>query len=143
MSRIVRLTWLACVLAVPIGAGAAHAEDVAGTLSDAIVGTWVGEVSQGDNKFETRLTLISPKGGVSRYPGFPCGGTLAGDRKGDDYEFNEVITWGGVDERDGGCIGGIVKISVDGDKMTYDWSGTFNGEEHSAAGELHRVGKKR
>ena len=71
-------------------AGAANAEDVAGTLSDAIVGTWVGEVSQGDNKFETRLTLVSPKGGVSRYPSFPCGGTLTGDRKGDDYEFNEV-----------------------------------------------------
>ena len=141
MSRIVRLACLVFILGMT--AGAATAEDVAGTLSDAIVGTWVGEVSQGDTKFETRLTLISPKGGVSRYPSYPCGGTLTGDRKGDNYEFNEVITWGGVDEKDGGCIGGIVKITVDGDKMAYDWTGTFNGAEHAAAGELHRVGKKR
>jgi hypothetical protein len=32
--------------------------------------------------FETRLTFISPKGGVSRYPGSPCGHILAGGRKG-------------------------------------------------------------
>ena len=77
--------------------------------SDAVVGTWVGEVSQGETKFETRLTFVSPKGGVSRYPSFPCGGTLSGDRKGDAYEFNEVITWGGLDERPNGCIGGVVE----------------------------------
>ena len=54
-----------------------------------------------------------------------------------------MITWGGIDEKPDGCIGGLVKITVDGDKMTYDWSGTYNGEDHAAAGELRRVGKKR
>jgi hypothetical protein len=129
---LLAVLWVAGLLA-PTGAVA----------QDSIVGTWVGEVSQGDNKFETRLTLLSPKGGVSRYPSFPCGGTLTGDRKGEAYEFNEVITWGGTDEKSDGCIGGVVKITVDGDKMNYDWSGNYNGQDHAAAGELRRIGKQR
>ena len=124
---------VACLLAAPRGALA----------QESIVGTWVGETTQGDSKFETRLTLVSPKGGVSRYPSFPCGGTLTGDRKGEAYEFNEVITWGGTDERSGGCIGGVVKITVDGDKMQYHWATMYNGQEYTAAGELRRIGKKR
>jgi hypothetical protein len=141
MSRICGLALLAALLTAPIGV--ANAQDVAGSLNDAIVGTWVGEVSQGETKFQTRLTFVSPKGGIRRYPGFPCGGTLIGDRKGDGYQFDEVVTWGGTDEKTDGCIGGLVKITVDGDKMIYDWSATYNGTDHAATGELRRVGKKR
>lgn len=119
------------------------AQEVAGTLADAIVGTWVGEGTQGENKFETRLTFVSPRGGVSRYPGYPCGGMLTGDRKGDGYEFNEVVTWGGIDENPNGCIGGLMRISLDGNKMTFDWSTNYNGQDYSATGELHRVEKAR
>jgi hypothetical protein len=110
---------------------------------DAIIGTWVGEATQGETKFETRLTFVSTTGGVSRYPSFVCGGILAGDRRDDAYEFNETVTWGGMDEKPDGCIHGVVRLTVDGDKMKYEWSGTHNGENYSAAGELHRVKRRR
>jgi hypothetical protein len=114
-------------------AGAAQA-------ADPIVGTWVGDVTQPDvAPFETRLSFVSPKGGVSRYPSFPCGGLLQGDRKGDSYEYNETIIWGGVDERTDGCIGGTVKVEVNGNKMKFDWSTTYNGKDYTASGELRRV----
>jgi hypothetical protein len=122
----------ACFLAAPTS-----------RAEDSIVGTWVGEATQGESKFETRLTFVSPKGGTSRYPSFPCGGTLAGDRKGETYEFNETVTWGGLEENPNGCIGGTVRITVDGDKMQYNWATVHNGQEYTAAGELHRLGKKR
>ncbi len=134
-----RFAIIASLLAMPSVAGA---QEVAGALSDAIVGTWVGEAAQNENKFETRLTFVSPKGGVSRYPSFPCGGILSGDRKGDGYEYTEVVTWGGTDEKPTGCIGGLVRVSIDGDKMTFDWSMNYNGEVYTASGELHRQGSK-
>ena len=66
---------------------------------DAIVGTWVGMLKQDEGEpFETRLTFVSPKGGVSRYPASPCGGILAGGPKGEGYQFTETITWGTTDE---------------------------------------------
>jgi hypothetical protein len=44
----------------------------------------VGTLKQDEGEpFETRLTFVSPKGGVSRYPASPCGGILAGGPKGD------------------------------------------------------------
>ncbi len=59
----------------------AHAEDP-------IVGTWVGKLKQPDNDpFEMSATFVSPKGGITRYPGFPCGGVLVGSRKGNGYEL--------------------------------------------------------
>jgi hypothetical protein len=133
-----RIATLACVLAVsPLVLGTAARAD------DAIVGTWVGNVAQGDQPpFETRLTIVSPKGGVSRYPSFPCGGMLVGDRKGDGYEYAETINWGGMDENPNGCIGGIVRLTIDGDTMKYDWSANYNGQDYQASGELHREGGK-
>ena len=89
-----RSVLIACLLTAPAGALA----------QDAIVGTWVGDATQGETKFETRLTFVSPKGGVSRYPSFPCGGI----QKVDAYEFNETVTWGGTDEKAKGCIPGVV-----------------------------------
>ena len=133
MPSLIRLTVICmCLVAAP----AVQAED-------AIIGTWVGEVAQGETKFETRLTFVSPTGGVSRYPSFVCGGILAGDRREDTYEFNETVTWGGMDEKADGCIDGVVRLTVDGDKMNYEWSGTHKGENFSAAGELHRVKRRR
>jgi len=122
---------------------ASRAQEIAGGMHDAIAGTWVGDLTQGDTKFETRATFVSAKGGVTRYPTFPCGGVLSGDRKGDAYEFNEAITWGGKDEKDEGCLGGLVQITVDGDTMNFAWSTNYNGQDYSAAGELHRVGKRK
>jgi hypothetical protein len=109
---------------------------------DPIVGTWVGSVAQeGIDPFETRLTFVSPKGGVSRYPSFPCGGMLVGGRKGEGYEYQETLTWGGIDESPTGCIGGTVSISVSGDKMKFDWAGNYEGRDIAATGELHREGQ--
>jgi len=126
---------VAFAVATLVSSSSARAEDP-------IVGTWVGNLSQADQEpFETRVTFVSPKGGVSRYPGFPCGGVLSGDRKGDAYEYEESISWGGVDELDPGCISGTVRATIDGDKMNLSWSGTLNGQEYQASGELKRVRK--
>ena len=107
---------------------------------DPIVGTWVGSVAQdGIDPFETRLTFVSPKGGVSRYPSFPCGGMLVGGRKGEGYEYQETLTWGGVDEVVRTAASAArVSISVSGDKMKFDWAGNYEGRDIHASGELHR-----
>lgn len=130
---IPRVTVVAAFAIAVLGfANAAHAEDP-------IVGTWTGKLAQPDNDpFETRVTFVSPKGGISRYPDFPCGGVLSGGRKGDAYEYEETISWGGVDEVDPGCLSGTVRVTVDGDKMNFNWSGTSNGQEYKASGELKR-----
>ena len=71
----------------------------AAQAGDPIVGTWVGKLSQPDNDpFDVSLTFVSPKGGVSRYPGVSLWWMLVGDRKGDSYEYEETITYGGTDE---------------------------------------------
>jgi hypothetical protein len=124
---------LALSVLVPLAARAAD---------DPIVGAWVGTVTQeGQDPFETRLTFVSPKGGISRYPSFPCGGMLLGGRKGEGYEYQETLTWGGIDESPTGCIGGTVSISVNGDKMKFDWAGSYEGRDIVATGELHREAK--
>jgi hypothetical protein len=116
----------------------------AAQAGDPIVGTWVGKLSQPDNDpFDVTATFVSPKGGVTRYPGFPCGGVLEGGRKGDGYEYEETISWGGVDEVDPGCLSGSVIVSVEGNKMHFSWTGTNNGQQYQASGELKRQGNGR
>ena len=66
--------------------------------ADPIVGTWVGTGSHtgADDQFNMRLTFVSPKGGVSRYPDIPCGGKLVGGPSGDDkYQYDETILYNG------------------------------------------------
>ena len=126
------------------GAGAQDEDssDIAGTLQDAIVGTWTGQAAQPEtDPFNVRLTFVSPKGGVSRYPGSPpCGGMLVGDRKGDNYEYQELITYGGTDEKTDGCLNGNMKLTVNGETMKYEWSANYNGQDYSSSGELKRIG---
>jgi hypothetical protein len=131
MSLLFRLAFFGFLLAAPAGALA----------QDAIVGSWAGDVVQGEQSFKTLVTIVSPRGGVSRYLSGPCGGILSGGRKGDAYEYSETITWGGTEEKEGGCINGTVRFTVDGDTLKYDWSGNYNGQDYAAAGELHRVRK--
>jgi hypothetical protein len=141
------LAAVAAVLAsVTFIAGAAAQDedsgDIAGSLQDAIVGTWSGQASQPDtDPFEVRLTFVSPHGGVSRYPGSPpCGGMLVGDRRGDNYEYQESITYGGTDEKTDGCLNGNMKLTVNGETMKYEWSANYNGQDYSSSGELKRTG---
>ncbi len=112
--------------------------------ADPIVGTWVGTGSHAgrDDQFRMRLTFVSPKGGVSRYLDVPCGGVLVGDRKGDDYEYRETITFNGSDERaENYCVsGGVVRLTVDGTTMKYDWQPHSADDELAASGTLERVG---
>jgi hypothetical protein len=146
------------VIAIMLGAvavsGVASAQDdadiagdIAGAMQDAIVGTWAGQAAQPENDpFDVRLTFVSPRGGISRYPSAPiCGGMLVGDRKGDGYEYQESITYGGTDEKTDGCLNGTMILSVQGDTMKYEWSAQYNGQDYSSAGELTRqsAGKKR
>jgi hypothetical protein len=129
--------WEARVAASALAAMLAFATQA--RAEDPIVGTWVGQVNQQDAEpFETRLTFVSPSGGVSRYPSYPCGGMLAGGRKGDSYEYQETINWGGMDENPAGCISGVVNLSVKGDTMQFNWTTTYNGQNYHATGELHR-----
>ena len=121
------VTTIVLALAVP-----AHAEDP-------IVGTWAGKLTQPDNEpFEMTATFVSPRGGVTRYAGFPCGGVLVGNRKGSDYEYEETISWGGVEEVDPGCLSGNVSVSVNGDKMQFTWTGASGETQYKASGELTR-----
>lgn len=126
------------------GAGAQDEDssDIAGALQDAIVGTWSGQAAQPDtDPFHVRLTFVSPRGGVSRYPGSPpCGGMLIGDRRGDNYEYQESITYGGTDEKTDGCLNGTLKLTVNGETMKYEWSANYNGQDYSSSGELKRTG---
>jgi hypothetical protein len=143
------LVTLAAVLAVAGATAFAVAQDdgdLAGELTDAIVGAWTGTAAQPEqDPFEVNLTFVSPKGGISRYPGeTPCGGVLVGDRKGDGYEYQESITYNGTDERpQDGCISGTMTLTLEGDTMKYSWSGTSNGQEYTSSGELKRKGKRR
>jgi len=138
---------LASLLAVPLAVGGATVAlgNVADIVQDAIVGRWVGQAAQpGQDPFEVRLTFLSPKGGVSRYPGTPaCGGILAGDRNGDHYDYQETITFGNTDEVADGCLDGTLRLTVNGDKMKFDWSANANGQDFTSSGELHRQGGAR
>jgi hypothetical protein len=133
MPFLARLAMAGLLLGAPAAAFAAD---------DAIVGTWVGDVTQGELTFETRLTFVSATGGISRYPSFPCGGILTGNQQGNDYVYNENITWGGLDERTDGCYPGVMRLTINGSKMKYLWTGTFNGQEFTAEGELQRQKKR-
>ncbi len=144
--------WRSCItlaglLAVPLAAGGARVAqgNVIDIAQDAIVGTWVGQAAQpNQDPFEVRLTFVSPKGGVSRYPGEPaCGGVLRGDRDGDHYAYQETITYGGTEELDTGCLDGKLSLTVKGDNMKFDWTATANGQDFSSSGELHRQGGAR
>jgi hypothetical protein len=130
--------------ALPVAAAtlaiAALAVPAPARAEDPIVGVWTGKLSQTDNEpFEMTATFVSPRGGVTRYPGFPCGGVLVGNRRGgSDYEYEETISWGGPEEVDPGCISGNVSVSVNGDKMQFTWTGASDGQQYKAAGELTR-----
>jgi hypothetical protein len=134
MSLLPRLAFIGCLLTAPAGALA----------QDAIVGTWVGKGSHAQGgEFNLRLTFVSPSGGVSRYPDIPCGGLLVGGQKGSAYEYQETITYNGPDERsDNFCINGLMRLTVKGNTMTYDWSSNYNGEDYASNGTLKRVGAR-
>lgn len=136
---------LAALLCLAAGAMAADDADLAGELTDPIVGHWVGTAAQPEQgSFEVTLTFVSPKGGISRYPGeTPCGGVLVGDRHGDSYQYQESITYNGTDERQDGCISGNISLTLEGDTLKYEWSGTNNGQDYTSSGELKRRTKRR
>jgi hypothetical protein len=127
------------------GANIAQA-NMADIGQDEIVGRWVGQAAApNQDPFDVRLTFVSPKGGISRYPGGSgCGGILEGDRDGDNYDYKETITFGGRDELgDDGCVDGTLRLTVEGDKMKLNWSAADN-QDVSYSGELHRqAGRKR
>lgn len=139
---------LGALLVAAVSVSGAMAEtdaDLAGELTDPIVGHWVGTASQPEqDAFEVTLTFVSPRGGISRYPGeTPCGGVLVGDRHGDSYQYQENITYNGTDERQDGCISGNISLTLEGDTLKYSWSGNNNGQDYTSTGELKRRIKRR
>lgn len=135
-------------LFLPMAAGSVAAQDdaeIAAGLQDAIVGAWVGTAAQPENDpFDVRLTFVSPKGGVSRYPTDPpCGGVLVGDRTPDGYQYQETITYGGTEEKSDGCLNGTITLTLEGDTLKYAWSGISDGQTYTSSGELKRKRKGR
>jgi hypothetical protein len=138
-----------CAAGAGIASRATAAEDdaeIAASLTDAIVGHWVGTAAQPEqDPYDVTLTFVSATGGISRYPGDPpCGGILVGSRKGSTYEYQESITYNGTDEKPDGCINGRLVLTVDGDTMKFDFSGDDNnGTTLTSTGELKRKSKRR
>jgi hypothetical protein len=139
---------LAGLLALPLALGSATIAygNIADIDQDDIVGRWIGQVSApNQDPFDVRLTFVSAKGGISRYPGGSgCGGILEGDRDGDNYDYKETITFGGRDELgDDGCVDGSLRLTVKHDKMQFNWTSAEN-QDVTYSGELHRqTGRQR
>lgn len=105
-----------------------------------LVGLWTGEVVQiGVGKIETWLTFTSDTRGVSQYPEHACGGVLTGKQVSQNtYAFQEHIKWGGLDEKDDGCIDGSWRVTLKGDALELDFSATIDGQKETATGTLAR-----
>ena len=114
---------------------------LAGNLARAqsIVGTWSGTIQQpGSGSYAGEMTFDSPTSGSSRYPSLGCGGTLSGGGSGGVYRFRETITYGRATATTGGCIDGQIDLSIHGNRMSWSWSGSWQGKGYSASASLQR-----
>ncbi|MBI3544507.1 MAG: hypothetical protein HY075_14645 [Deltaproteobacteria bacterium] len=115
--------------------------------ADPIVGTWSGLVDQypvgTQPQYPATVTFTSSSSGTSAYSSLSCGGELSGGGSGGAYRFSEYISYGRATATSGGCINGSIDISVQGDTMSFRWSGSWNGVRYGASGTLHRVGGHR
>lgn len=135
------LRYAALSLVVLGGAVLAAAPDVAQTE---ITGTWTGVLNQTPagtaSAFQTEFVFTSAMSGTSRYPSLNCGGTLSGSGSGGRYRYTETITSRRATATTDGCIDGIVDITISGNTMHVQWSGSWQGERILAGGTLQRRG---
>lgn len=123
---------LICALCLAAGSPAA---------ANGVVGEWRGTLDQaGLEPIETIFVFDADNRGSSSYPEYSCGGTLSGGGSGGSYRFSEVITYGRYDaEANTGCLDGTIELTIDGDSMSVDWNGDFEGNPAHASGVLYRA----
>ena len=108
--------------------------------ADPIVGTWSGTVDQpGAGSYAAVMELTAPDGGSSDYPSLNCGGSLSGGGSGGVYNFRETITYGRATETSGGCIDGNIRMVLQGNRMFWEWTGSWQGESVYASGKFTRT----
>lgn len=130
LSAFLFLIWIFSLSSV------AHAQQ-----RDPISGIWTGLATQpGTGTFTAIYAFVSARGGTSEYPTTPCGGVLRGGKRGNVYEYTETITFGTVQERpNDGCVNGRLQIRVQGNEMTWTWTGpTIDGTPLTATGVMVR-----
>lgn len=101
-------------------------------------GTWEGTASQpGAGSFSVIMQLDGAGGGTTAYPSLSCTGLLSG---GPGAYTSSIVNNRAVPGGSGGCIDGIVSVSVSGDQMNWSWSGSWEGESYTASAVLTRSG---
>ncbi len=96
-------------------------------------GTWQGPVYQPEEQaYSVVIELDGLGGGRTVYPDFACGGVLTGG----PGVYTETIDR----NRAEGCIDSQISVSVSGDTMSIQWSGSWEGEPYAASAILQRVG---
>ncbi len=127
------------VVALGLLYGCATEGGTSSRAADPIVGTWSGRVDQpGSNPYQGVMTLSSPNGGRSSYPSLKCGGSLSGGGSGGVYRFKETITFGRATATSGGCIDGQITMILQGNRVVWQWSGSWKGKGYAASGTFDR-----
>ena len=107
--------------------------------ADPIVGTWTGTVNQaGYGSYAVVLKITAPGGGSSDYPSLNCGGSLSGGGSGGVFNFRETITYGRATKTSTGCIDGNIRVVLQGDRIFWEWTGSWQGKSYYASGKLAR-----
>ncbi len=123
-----------------LAAGTLNAAGLPAYSADPIVGSWHGVIDQpGDAPYKGFLSFSTPNTGKSFYPSSDCGGKTVGIFRDGTYYFRETITKNRATlATDEGCLDGDFKMTVDGDKMHWEWTGTWLGDVITATGEFIR-----
>lgn len=131
-------------LAIVAVAGLTCLGGTAAIAQESIVGTWTGVIDQQPagpaSSYTGEFTFTSPTSGTSSYPSLKCGGTLSGGGSGTTYRFRETITFGRVTPTTEGCIDGNIEIGLNGGRMSFRWTGSFDGQSIVATGTLQKRG---
>ncbi len=111
-------------------------ETPATTPQDA-TGLWAGEITQNDGQSYEAVVILSEEGrGFSIYPSLDCAGTLAEIAPG---RYAEVVTFNrAAPGSTTGCIDGEVALVLEGERLSFEWSGEWLGYAITATGLLDR-----
>ena len=102
-----------------------------------LAGTWSGTGHQtpaGESGSDYPITMtISNGGGSIDYPSLGCGGSLAPISGGaTSAQYRETITYGG-------CIsGGTVSVNLFKGRLSWTWTGEYEGQQYNVIAVLER-----
>jgi hypothetical protein len=109
------------------------------TAESAEAGIWMGTVDQpGSDPYEMIMELDGQGGGRTDYPDLSCSGILTGEP---GAYFEIIISNRATKNGDGDCIDGNISVSVSGDRMDWQWSGSWLGDSYEASATLFRQGR--